>query len=358
MSYNPFIRGEFPVGVRTIELTDEDGKAPSMTTEVWYPATEDYRGQDTDESTKDRFRVVEVLPEMSQNGVRDAEARTERRPLVMYFHGGYGHRREMSDMCAYLASRGFVVAAPDFPGDHISHMYSDNPLIKQKPIDESAAARPSQASVAIDRVISGRDEFLNSIVDPEQIGTFGMSMGGFTSLALNSVDDRQKASVAFAPMCGTRSPIPQISRLGALLQVNDWKSNVSTFIVSGGADALVIADDVRELYTRVPTPKRLAVLNLAGHVHWADNAELVHETLRASYMSPDFPDPEIDGPAVARAFRPFSELAPAEHAVDTMRAICLAHFEKYLKGSSEAAAFLENDLASALTGRGIDVEVN
>lgn len=357
MTYDPFNRGEFPVGVRTIELMNVDGNTSAMTTEIWYPATEAYRGQDLDAATHDRFKIVDVLPEMTQNAVRDAETCDGRRPLVMYFHGGYGHRRELSDMCTYLASHGFVVASIDFPGDNVSHMYSDDPLVKSKPIDESAIARPSQAKAAIDRITSGRYEFLNGIIDPGAIGTFGMSMGGYTSLALNSVDGRQKASVAFAPLCGTNGPVPQVRRLSTLLRVDDWKGTVSTFVVAGGADAIVMVDDVRELHTRLPTPKRMAVLKLAGHVHWADSAELIHETMRTSYLSPDFPDPELDGPAMGKAFRPFSELCPASHAVDTMRAVALAQFENCLKGSNEAAVFLNNDLARVLHDREIDVEV-
>lgn len=356
MTYNPFIRGEFPVGVRTIELTDTDGKGYSLTTEVWYPATENHRGKDLEESSKDKFKVVDLYPELSQEAVRDADALEVKRPLVIYLHGGYGHRREATEICTYLASHGFTVAAPDFPGDNAKDMWASDSSI-EKPIDDSAKARPGQASAAIDRILSGSYELLNSIVDPENIGTFGVSMGGFTSLMLNSVDSRQKASIPMAPMCGTNSPAPQVRRLGSLLDLSDWKSNVSTFIITGSADALVMPDDVRAAYFQMPAPKRLAVLAGAGHIHWSDNAELLHETLRSGYLRPDFADPEIDGPAMAAAFKPFSELCPAAHSVDTMRAICLSHFEKYLKGSTEAAAFLENDLADALAARGIDVEI-
>lgn len=357
MTYNPFTRGEYPVGVRTIELLDETGDSQNITIEVWHPAMENYRGKDLDESTKDRFMIIDEWPEAPQNAVRDAESLQRKNPLLMYWHGGYGHRREATEICTYLASHGFTVASPDFPGDHARDMHSKNPAIKDKPIDESAKARPRQASAAIDRIISGNYDFLNSIVDADNIGSFGVSMGGYTTLALNSVDARQKASVAFAPMCGKNSPAPQIPRLSKLLRVDDWKSSVATFIATGSEDALVIADDVRELFSRVPGPKRLAVLNGAGHIHWADQAESVHETFRAYYLSPTFADPELDGPAMAAAFRPFSELCPAQHSIDTMRAICLGHFEKHLKGNADAAAFLDNDLGGVLTARGIDIEV-
>jgi hypothetical protein len=183
-----------------------------------------------------------------------------------------------------------------------------------------------------------------------------MSLGGFTTLAANTVSRRIKASFPIAPACGSRSPVPQMERIARLLRLEEWRSPATTFVLTGGADALVIAEDVRELYARLPGPKRLAVLAGAGHVHWTDDAEFVHETLRRRYLSGEFPDPELDGPAIGRAFRPFAELCPAQHALDVMHSIGLAHFAASLKGSEPAHAFLA-DLAGNLARRGIDVEL-
>ena len=72
MTYDPFNRGERPVGVRTIETTNEPRSGRQVTVEVWYPATAEYRGKDTNESTFDRFTVGAGLPEQSQEAVRDA----------------------------------------------------------------------------------------------------------------------------------------------------------------------------------------------------------------------------------------------------------------------------------------------
>ena len=53
--YDPFARGAAPVGVRTIELRDESRGGRTLTVELWYPATDAYRGQDLDDATRDRF---------------------------------------------------------------------------------------------------------------------------------------------------------------------------------------------------------------------------------------------------------------------------------------------------------------
>ncbi len=351
MSYNPFILGSYPVGVRTVEFSGADN---NYTTEVWYPAANEYRGVEA----RDTFKYVDELPPATQEAVRDAKPADGKRPLIMYWHGGYGHRREMAAMCVFLASHGFAVAAPDFPGDHVTHTFGSDPLVAKKTVDESARARPIQGAEIVERIAASTDAFISSIIDASQIGSYGMSMGGFTALAVNSESPRMKASVAVCPMTGTRGMIPGIKRLTGLLRTDDWKSDVSTFILTGSEDCFVILDDVRELFVKLGEPKRLAVLNGAGHIHWVDNAEMIHETMRARYAGGEFPDPEIDGPTLAKAMRPFAELCPAEHAQEVMRSITLAQFEANLKESNEAKAFLENDLAETFERRGIDLEVD
>ncbi|MEQ1761825.1 MAG: dienelactone hydrolase family protein [Pyrinomonadaceae bacterium] len=351
MSYNPFIKGNYPVGVRTVEL---EGKDNTYTTEVWYPAAAEYRATEA----IDKFKIVDELPEATQEAVRNARSADGKRPIVMYWHGGYGHRREMAAMCVFLASHGFVVAAPDFPGDHITFMYGADPKIANTPVDASAEARGRQGAEVIDLLADGNDKFLKPIIDRDNIGSFGLSLGGFTTLAVNATSARVKASLPIAPAYGSRSPLPQMVRLTKFLRLEEWKSPASTVVLTGSADALVVVGDVRELYSRLPEPKRLAVLKDAGHLHWGDSAELIHETIRLRYLSGEFPDPEIDGPAVGKAFRPFSELCPAEHAIDAMRSIGLAHFETNLKDCSEARAFLASNLAKVFASRGIDVEVS
>jgi dienelactone hydrolase len=350
MKYNPFIKGNYPVGVCTLELS---GKANNYTTEIWYPAADDYRGVEA----IDTFKFVDELPAVTQEAVRDAKPAEGKRPLVMYWHGGYGHRRELAAMCVFLASHGLAVAAADFPGDHVTHTFGSDPLVAKQPIDESAKIRPVQAAEIVELLASSSDDLITSVVGASKVGSFGMSMGGYTTLAVNSHSTRMKASVPICPMTGARSMIAAIKRMDGLLRTDDWKSDVSTFVLTGSRDCFVIADDVRELFERIAEPKRLAILNGAGHIHWTDNAELIHETMRARYAGGQHPDPELDGPKLAELMRPFSELCPADHARDTMRAIALAHFEANLKGSRDASAFLGGDLRGAFDERGIDLEV-
>jgi dienelactone hydrolase len=359
MSYDPFARGPHPVGVRTIDLRDGAGRP--LTTEVWYPAAERHRGADVDARTRDAFDVLPSLPRASQLAVRDAEPIRDASPapLSMYWHGGYGHRREASNICTHIASHGYVVGAPDFPGDHagdvLPRAYGGNEKIATTPVDESAHNRPAQAVAALDGVLAAASE-LGLAIDEQKIGSLGTSMGGFTSLAVNSLDCRFGASFAMVPMYGTRGPAKVMQRLQGLLRVDDWGRPVPVLVLAAELDAIVILADLRELYLKLPAPKRFVVLERAGHMHFVDNAQGLHEMFRTAYLSGDFPDPDLDAIALGTAMRPFAELCPEQDANATARALCLAHMDAALRQNAAARSFLNGDLDSTFAKRGIALE--
>ena len=357
MTYNPFERGEFPVGVRTIEMPKEPRSEQNVTVEIWYPATGDYQGKDTNEATFDRFTTAPSLPEMTQEAVRDAAlAGVGRVPLIVYFHGAYGYRRELAHVAAHLASYGYIVAAPDFPGDNIADLKlgEENDETMSQPVDASAINRPFQASFVISSLLENSP--FAPFIDSDKIGTFGQSMGGFTALRLNSIDARPKASVPIAPLYGKNDFVPQIARIQGQLRVDDWNRPVPTLLLAGERDSFVLLEGLRELARKLHEPKRFAILRNAGHFHWTATAEQGHELFRASYLNGRIADREVDGKGMAEAMRPFSELCPAGRAADTARALCLAHFDENLKGSEAARDFLDHDPAKVFAERGIEIE--
>jgi len=64
MSYNPFDRGSFPVGVRTLTMRDDARGSRELTVEVWYPAAASFRGRDLDEAGGDAYAIAPGMPEM------------------------------------------------------------------------------------------------------------------------------------------------------------------------------------------------------------------------------------------------------------------------------------------------------
>jgi dienelactone hydrolase len=357
--YDPFLRGEHPVGVRRITIHEVALADRPLPIEVWHPAGEAYRGLDVEGARRDQFIVAPGFPVTTQNAVRGADAVGGVFPLVMYFHGGYGHPLESTHLCTHLASHGYIVAAPSFPGDSLADLMpgaDGSPApIAATPVDESAARRPRQASVFIERIVSHTS--IASTLDGERVGTMGFSMGGFTALAVNSVSRRPRAVFAMCPMWGQRSMVPQVRRLEKLLTVDNWERPVSTLILTGDADPMVDVDDMRLLHQRLPQPKRLFVLQGAGHLHWADGARAAHEQFRANYLSGEFADPEIDAIALATAMREFSELCSEQDAGDTARGLCLAHMDAELKGRGEARDFLDTRVSQAFARRRIRLEL-
>jgi predicted dienelactone hydrolase len=91
---------------------------------------------------------------------------TTPRPLVVISHGNGGDYRGHEDTARALASAGFVVAALTHTGDNWR--------------DQSAATdvarRPRQLSLLIETLVA------EGGIDPDRIGAFGFSAGGFTVL--------------------------------------------------------------------------------------------------------------------------------------------------------------------------------
>jgi predicted dienelactone hydrolase len=117
-SYDPFARGAYPVGVRTIEARDAaHGRA--FPCEIWYPASARRgdrpggTGEARDAVTAEaRDTVTAEARDVRAGEARDAPARSGPRPLIIFSHHSGGHRRKATFLCAHLASHGYAVAAP------------------------------------------------------------------------------------------------------------------------------------------------------------------------------------------------------------------------------------------------------
>src|SRR2546430_13065137 len=108
--YDPFIRGRFPVGVRTIQVRDP-ARDRLFPCEIWYPAAAQHAGQDIAPGTQDVFTVPPHDTPRSQMAVRDAAAQPGTYPLIVFSHGSaQWHRRMATFLCTHLSSYGYVVA--------------------------------------------------------------------------------------------------------------------------------------------------------------------------------------------------------------------------------------------------------
>ena len=147
-------------GFRFIEVpADADG--PALNGAIWYPCSEPPRAID--------------LGNIAISGVRDCPIRGDKLPLVVISHGRGGNFIGHHDMAQTLADAGFVTAAINHPGSttlDTSHIGDLSALVE----------RPTDIKRLIDFLLGASPAGSN--IDPQRIGFFGFSMGGYTGLVV------------------------------------------------------------------------------------------------------------------------------------------------------------------------------
>jgi len=324
VDYDPFVRGPFPVGVRSGTLTDRDRSDRPLPFELWYPAVPATFGLDVSPLTQDTFTVLPSGPLLRQAAVRDASIQPGRYPTVVFSHTSLGHRRQSTFLCTHLASHGYVVAAVDHTGNTFADLVDRarsgrvlSPEERGAHIDRIIADRVPDVRFLVSAVASGAAGGVADHVDSDRLGLLGWSFGGWAVLATPEVDDRPRAVVALAPG-GSSNPLPGI--IPAKLTFA-WHRDVPTLYLVAERDRFTPLDGMLELFNRTPSHTVMFVLNHADHDHFGDHIE--------------------------------PELVPHQHAHLFTRGLTLAHFDATLRGNESAQRFLA-DAAAALRARGVN----
>lgn len=355
MTYDPFSRGPFPVGVRTTELDDPVRAERRLPVEAWYPATPEYAGQDLADPTRDRYRIVPGFPRLRQDAVRDAAARPGSYPLLVFSHGYGSHRRQSTFFCTHLASHGYVAAAVEHTGNTVADVMqaflgsagASVPAAPAMNFADQVEARPRDVIRTIDALAGGAVEALAGMIDTTRIGVAGHSFGGWTALATPPRDARVRALLPLAPAGGS-STLPTNVLRDALRF--DWGRDVPTLLLVAERDSLLPLAGMYELLDRVPSTKRMAILENADHMHFCDDVERTHEMFR---IMP--PTKDLEG--IAKTIPPVSEFCPGWHGHDFIRGLGLAHLDAVLRDDPRAQGFLAGDLRGVFGGRGIAVRL-
>lgn len=147
---------------------------------------------------------------------RDAEP-GETRPAVLHLHGNAGMMSDHIGFSRFLADEGMHLLMFDYR----SYGQSDAGKLRRDPVLLDAHA-------ALDALIA-RDD-----VDPDQIGVYGVSLGGAFALPLAATRDEVSALCTLATFSSWRSV------------AGDWLPIIGPLLLSGGWDPIDFITDLGE----------------------------------------------------------------------------------------------------------------
>jgi dienelactone hydrolase len=343
--YDPFVRGRFPVGVRTIQAFDTVRNRPC---EIWYPAAAAHASQDVSPATQDVFTVLDTP--RTQKAIRDAAAHPGTYPLIIFSHASGHHRRGATFLCTHLSSHGYVVGALDHfevvaaalrPAD------GETEAQKRARVEAVIANRVPDVRFLLDHLFSTKAWHSDAALDFARVGIVGHSFGGWTALAAPDVETRIRAVVALAP-AGSSQRKPGI--LPVTLEFG-WGRDVPTLYLVAENDVSLPLAGMYELFERTPATKQLVILRRADHAHFMDDVEEMHENMRTMPFTGELA-------WLQKEMRPITQLCSGEQAHVFVRGLTLCHMDSALRRQEDAQRFLAGDVEAELAERGVNAIVH
>ena len=226
-AYDPTQLGPYPVGNRTYLFVDPDRWDPATSsvrhvlTEVWYPAVDESTSLprdviwnffgDWEQEVRDLLADYGIPPEEIENfgmetgSAREAPIRSDRGPypLILFSHGNGGVRFQNFTLCEYLASHGFLVAAPDHTGNALVTPLPDQLVVFNEDLIFIAYSQRMHDFMFLIDSFTELNEYdpagvLTGLIDLEHIGGMGHSFGGTAMVETTKRDPRIKATIDYA----------------------------------------------------------------------------------------------------------------------------------------------------------------
>lgn len=293
--------GPWAAGTLEDALARESGE--SLAVQVWYPAVE------ADDGAAERYAYDGMI-----EGDALAESTpdcAEPRPVLLFSHGSGGIRWQSIFYTELLATRGWVVAAPD----HTGNTFLDDDDSRTA---EMALLRPEDIARTFDWLsaeASDSSSPLYGCLDPQAgYAVSGHSYGGYTSLAVagatidvalveawcataeDAACDALEAWKAEHPdedvidLSDSRAwaSVPMAPGGTALLQTGGANVQVPMAIIAGTMDDTTpLETEAQPMYEALTTtPRALAVIAGAGHLSFSDACMLVPSYAECS--DPDY----------------------------------------------------------------------
>lgn len=330
-------RGPYGAGVTTIELNDTTRPTAAnhefpgsndrkLMTEIWYPTSA-----------------------VTAGATRDATVDTDDAPypLIVFSHGLSASRILYAGYGEYLASHGYIVAAPDYP---LSNLAAPG-----GPRLNAVLEQPKDLSFVIDKMLefnASDGDRLKDAIDPDRIGATGHSLGAMTTFMSIYGPDRDARIKAALPFETPGCFFPE-SYVG--------DASVPILFTSGTDDLITPPVSATHVYDIANAPRYLVSITGADHTRFAevdipDTSIVGNGTLQSIGQGDFASDVVAMGQSLGggitscgiNAERPNDPLLDAQRQRDILRMIEVVFFDGYLRGDSDSVDFLTDGLASAI----------
>ncbi len=350
----PSQAGPFPVGLRTMEIFDTgrpkpDGSPRRLLTEVWYPATQDTRGQPTVSydirsyfTPEQQAQLGDAIPLLQTTAVRDAKVATGHGtfPLVVFSHGQAALRFQSTYYTVLLASHGFIVVSTDHEGGTLADVARgvlQNVLV-------GVETRPQDVRYLISK-FSRLDpsDPLAAVIDLNHVGVTGHSFGALTALRVAALDERVKAIVPQAPFDATAiwSDLPQPVVLTIPVEVQGAHRD----------QTLPWDPHVAATWGALHRPRWLLDVSTGGHFTFSDLCAFDLAGI-AQRVQINIPGADLRGILSDGCGPPAPPASVAQPLIDHF---AIGFFNATLRGSTGSYALLSQAQADAVAGPGVGV---
>ncbi len=253
--------GPFAPGVRVVPFTKPSAVNPVeervLETVIWYPAPP---GSGPVDAT---YAAVIDAPVDASGGPY---------PLLVFSHANCSHPLFSTFLLPYLATHGFVVAAPPHPGNTGSDATCIRPNCDPGcefncgilGLADSLVERPQDVVHVLDEMLAAAEApsspFFGAI-DPVRVGVSGFSLGGYSTYVAAAQDPRFKVAMAIAGAAFLLPPSTPGLTVPSLTMIFELDCVLGPEVVN---------PLIREVYGKASPPKYLVEVKNANHTPMLD----------------------------------------------------------------------------------------